>query len=213
MRKGNCRSRASSTGFRAASLICAVALTTSHCVTSSTAYLFALPRIACYQQLRRAGDPAHGDGAQNLGRQSNGDRRPHAADFGQRVTHLLAARQGCLWPVGEVTALCSTHLAGNRPHRTITLSGPATCSTPAPFDRRNHPRPPKPIQRDSRAYAEVCLARGKHSHWTALLLYFAGFHHWAYRKRAIRSLALNPGDTVVDLGCGTGLSFSLLQER
>src|ERR1035437_5007750 len=131
MRKGNCRSRASSTGFRAASLICAVALTTSHCVTSSTAYLFALPRIACYQQLRRAGDPAHGDGAQNLGRQSNGDRRPHAADFGQRLTHLLAARQGCLWPVGEVTALCSTHLAGNRPHRTITLSGPATCSTPA----------------------------------------------------------------------------------
>src|ERR1017187_6110995 len=111
MRKGNCRSRASSTGFRAASLICAVALTTSHCVTSSTAYLFALPRIACYQQLRRAGDPAHGDGAQNLGRQSNGDQRPHAADFGQRLTHLLAARQGCLWPVGEVTALCSTHLA------------------------------------------------------------------------------------------------------
>src|ERR1022692_3331330 len=163
MRKGNCRSRASSTGFRAASLICAVALTTSHCVTSSTAYLFALPRIACYQQLRRAGDPAHGDGAQNLGRQSNGDRRPHAADFGQRLTHLLAARQGCLWPVGEVTALCSTHLAGHRPHRTIPLSGPATCSTPAPFDRRNHPRPPKPIQRDSRAYAEVCLARGKHS--------------------------------------------------
>src|ERR1039458_9566988 len=126
-------------------------------------HLFALPPIACYQQLRRAGDPAHGDGAQNLGRQSNGDRRPHAADFGQRLTHLLAARQGCLWPVGEVTALCSTHLAGNRPHRTITLSGPATCSTPAPFDRRNHPRPPKPIQRDSRAYAEVCLARGKHS--------------------------------------------------
>src|ERR1019366_1537911 len=117
----------------------------------------------CYQQLRRAGDPAHGDGSQNLGRQSNGDRRPHAADFGQRLTHLLAARPGCLWPVGEVTALCSTHLAGNRPPRTITLSGPATCSTPAPFDRRNHPRPPKPIQRDSRAYAEVCLARGKHS--------------------------------------------------
>src|ERR1017187_1421084 len=39
MRKGNCRSRASSTGFRAASLICAVALTTSHCVTSSTALM------------------------------------------------------------------------------------------------------------------------------------------------------------------------------
>jgi ubiquinone/menaquinone biosynthesis C-methylase UbiE len=46
---------------------------------------------------------------------------------------------------------------------------------------------------------------------SALLLYFAGFRHWAYRKRAIQSLALNHGDTVVDLGCGTGLNFSLLQ--
>jgi ubiquinone/menaquinone biosynthesis C-methylase UbiE len=46
-----------------------------------------------------------------------------------------------------------------------------------------------------------------------LLLYLAGFRHWAYRKRAIQSLALNQGDTVVDLGCGTGLNFSLLQER
>ena len=46
-----------------------------------------------------------------------------------------------------------------------------------------------------------------------LLLYLAGFRHWAYRKRAIQSLALQHGDMVVDLGCGTGLNFSLLQER
>jgi ubiquinone/menaquinone biosynthesis C-methylase UbiE len=48
---------------------------------------------------------------------------------------------------------------------------------------------------------------------SALLLYFVGFRHWSYRKRAIQSLALNHGDTVVDLGCGTGLNFSLLQEQ
>jgi ubiquinone/menaquinone biosynthesis C-methylase UbiE len=47
----------------------------------------------------------------------------------------------------------------------------------------------------------------------AVLLYFAGFRHRAYRERAIRLLALNQGDTVVDLGCGTGLNFSLLQEQ
>jgi demethylmenaquinone methyltransferase/2-methoxy-6-polyprenyl-1,4-benzoquinol methylase len=47
----------------------------------------------------------------------------------------------------------------------------------------------------------------------ALLYYFAAFRHWAYRKRAIQALALNPGDTVVDLGCGTGLNFSLLQKQ
>ena len=49
--------------------------------------------------------------------------------------------------------------------------------------------------------------------WTTLLLYHAGFRHWAYRKRAIHSLALKQGDTVVELGCGTELNFSLLQKQ
>ena len=55
--------------------------------------------------------------------------------------------------------------------------------------------------------------RAKRYDSTTLLLYLAGFRHWAYRKRAIRSLALNHGDSVVDLGCGTGLNFALLQEQ
>jgi ubiquinone/menaquinone biosynthesis C-methylase UbiE len=61
----------------------------------------------------------------------------------------------------------------------------------------------------------VALYR-KRAKWydrSALLLYFAGFRHWAYRKRAIQCLDLNYGDTVVDLGCGTGLNFFLLRER
>ena len=55
--------------------------------------------------------------------------------------------------------------------------------------------------------------RAKRYDQSALLLYLAGFRHRAYRKRAIHSLVLNDGDTVVDLGCGTGLNFSLLQEQ
>ena len=55
--------------------------------------------------------------------------------------------------------------------------------------------------------------RAKRYDRSALFLYLAGFRHWAYRKRAIQSLVLNDGDTVVDLGCGTGLNFSLLQEQ
>ena len=55
--------------------------------------------------------------------------------------------------------------------------------------------------------------RAKRYDQTTLLYYMAGFRHWGYRKRAIQSLALNQGDTVVELGCGTGLNFSLLQDR
>jgi demethylmenaquinone methyltransferase/2-methoxy-6-polyprenyl-1,4-benzoquinol methylase len=55
--------------------------------------------------------------------------------------------------------------------------------------------------------------RAKRYDQTTLLYYIAGFRHWGYRKRAIQSLALNQGDTVVEPGCGTGLNFSLLQDR
>jgi ubiquinone/menaquinone biosynthesis C-methylase UbiE len=55
--------------------------------------------------------------------------------------------------------------------------------------------------------------RAKRYDLSSLLLYLAAFRHGAYRKRAIQSLALNDGDTVVDLGCGTGLNFALLQQQ
>ena len=36
--------------------------------------------------------------------------------------------------------------------------------------------------------------RAKRYDWTTLLLYFVGFRHWTYRKRAIQLLALRQGD-------------------
>lgn len=39
-----------------------------------------------------------------------------------------------------------------------------------------------------------------------------GFGEWTYRQRAVRHLGLRPGDTVVEIGCGTGLNFPLLQD-
>jgi demethylmenaquinone methyltransferase/2-methoxy-6-polyprenyl-1,4-benzoquinol methylase len=39
-----------------------------------------------------------------------------------------------------------------------------------------------------------------------------GYRMSRYRHRAIRGLALRPGDTVVDLGCGTGVNFAHLYE-
>jgi demethylmenaquinone methyltransferase/2-methoxy-6-polyprenyl-1,4-benzoquinol methylase len=40
-----------------------------------------------------------------------------------------------------------------------------------------------------------------------------GFRYNAYRLRAIKLLHLNRADSVVDLGCGTGLNFHLLEEQ
>ena len=46
-----------------------------------------------------------------------------------------------------------------------------------------------------------------------LLLYeLLGLRLGRYRREAIASLNLQPGDTVVDLGCGTGVTLSLLVE-
>jgi ubiquinone/menaquinone biosynthesis C-methylase UbiE len=67
--------------------------------------------------------------------------------------------------------------------------------------------------RSSALLISLYRKRAKRYDRSTLLLYLAGFHHWAYRKRAVESLALCRGDTVVDIGCGTGLNFSLLQAR
>jgi len=44
--------------------------------------------------------------------------------------------------------------------------------------------------------------------WTYRLL---GLRERMYRRHAVAALSLRPGDTVVDLACGTGLNFQFLQ--
>lgn len=56
------------------------------------------------------------------------------------------------------------------------------------------------------------LKRAKWYDWTANLYYLIGFREWAYRKGAASALRLKRGDTVVEIGCGTGLNFGLLEE-
>lgn len=62
--------------------------------------------------------------------------------------------------------------------------------------------------------SEIQQIYRKRSRWydfTANLYYLIGFREWAYRKKAVAALNLQPGDVVVEIGCGTGLNFSLLQ--
>jgi len=61
--------------------------------------------------------------------------------------------------------------------------------------------------------AQLYRKRAEWYDFSANLYYLIGFREFAYRRKAVRELRLKPGDTVIELGCGTGLNFSLLQAQ
>jgi demethylmenaquinone methyltransferase/2-methoxy-6-polyprenyl-1,4-benzoquinol methylase len=56
---------------------------------------------------------------------------------------------------------------------------------------------------------ETYRKRARHYDITSQL-YFA---QWAHRRRAVQALRLRPGDCVVEIACGTGLNFPLIEEE
>ena len=54
--------------------------------------------------------------------------------------------------------------------------------------------------------------RAEHYDFSANLYYLNGVRINAYRREAVQTLNLQPGDTVLELGCGTGLNFPYLRE-
>jgi demethylmenaquinone methyltransferase/2-methoxy-6-polyprenyl-1,4-benzoquinol methylase len=64
-----------------------------------------------------------------------------------------------------------------------------------------------------RQLVSIYRARAKRYDLTANLYYLIGYPEWRYRRQAIAALGMRPGDTVVELGCGTGLNFDLLQDQ
>jgi ubiquinone/menaquinone biosynthesis C-methylase UbiE len=61
--------------------------------------------------------------------------------------------------------------------------------------------------------AAVYRRRARNYDLIANLYYLLGFREWRQRLLAVRELELKPGDTVVELGCGTGLNFGLFQKQ
>ena len=59
---------------------------------------------------------------------------------------------------------------------------------------------------------KIYRKKAKHYDITSRLYPVPGYPQRTQRLRAVHALGLRPGDTVVDMACGTGLNFSLLQE-
>ncbi|WP_308467639.1 class I SAM-dependent methyltransferase [Rathayibacter soli] len=59
---------------------------------------------------------------------------------------------------------------------------------------------------------ETYRKKAKHYDVTSRLYPAPGYPQRAQRLRAVRALGLRAGDTVVDIACGTGLNFPLVQE-
>jgi ubiquinone/menaquinone biosynthesis C-methylase UbiE len=59
---------------------------------------------------------------------------------------------------------------------------------------------------------EVYRHKAKHYDLTSRLYPAPGYPQRRQRLRAVRALGLRPGDFVIDMACGTGLNFPLIQE-
>lgn len=64
----------------------------------------------------------------------------------------------------------------------------------------------------SQELIDLYRKRARNYDFSSQLYYLLGFRLAAYRKRAVAALKLHTGDTVVDIACGTGANFPLLQK-
>jgi ubiquinone/menaquinone biosynthesis C-methylase UbiE len=59
---------------------------------------------------------------------------------------------------------------------------------------------------------ETYRKKARHYDLTSRLYPVPGYPHRAQRMRAVRALGLRPGACVIDVACGTGLNFPLIEE-
>jgi ubiquinone/menaquinone biosynthesis C-methylase UbiE len=59
---------------------------------------------------------------------------------------------------------------------------------------------------------ETYRSKAKNYDITSQFYPVPGYPHRAHRLRAVQALGLRPGDSVVEIACGTGLNFSLIEQ-
>jgi demethylmenaquinone methyltransferase/2-methoxy-6-polyprenyl-1,4-benzoquinol methylase len=69
-----------------------------------------------------------------------------------------------------------------------------------------------PIDRTREHLIETYRKKAKHYDITSRAYPAPGYPQRAHRRRAVQALGLRPGDSVIDIGCGTGLNFPLIEE-
>jgi ubiquinone/menaquinone biosynthesis C-methylase UbiE len=68
------------------------------------------------------------------------------------------------------------------------------------------------IDGDRKRLIATYRKKAKHYDIVSRLYPVPGYPQLSQRRKAVGALGLRPGDTVVDMACGTGLNFSLLQQ-
>jgi ubiquinone/menaquinone biosynthesis C-methylase UbiE len=69
-----------------------------------------------------------------------------------------------------------------------------------------------PLDRTREHLIETYRKKAKHYDITSRFYPVPGYPERAQRRRAVEALGLRAGDTVIDIACGTGLNFPLIEE-
>ena len=69
-----------------------------------------------------------------------------------------------------------------------------------------------PVDSPQERLIETYRKKAKHYDVTSRLYPVPGYPQRGQRLRAVQALGLRPGDSVVDIACGTGLNFALIEQ-
>jgi len=70
----------------------------------------------------------------------------------------------------------------------------------------------RPVDRTRQRLIETYRKKARHYDVTSRLYPVPGYPQGTQRRRAVQALGLRPGDTVIEIACGTGLNFPLIEQ-